>query len=126
MPRRRVSKPHLNRSCADLLAGSVSDAAFDGLLPAVARVKSKQYWSPISVARRAATRFARHGCRRVLDVGCGPGKFCIAGAIERPDVHFFGVEQRTGLAETAMEPSASPAPTKCGVQNRRRAARSMG
>ncbi len=103
---------HFARARASLLGGDNPDGAFDRLLPALAHAKSRQYWSPLCVARRAAIRFAERGARRVLDVGAGPGKFCIAAALTRPDLQFCGIEQRTGLVETARGLS-----TRLGVRN---------
>ncbi|HET7544141.1 MAG TPA: methyltransferase domain-containing protein [Polyangiaceae bacterium] len=53
------------------------------------------------MARRAALRFAEHGVRQVLDVGSGPGKFCIAAALARPDIDFFGIDRGVQLTATA-------------------------
>jgi SAM-dependent methyltransferase len=53
------------------------------------------------VARRAALRFAERGVRRVFDVGCGPGKFCIAAAVARPDLNFIGIDRGLDLTITA-------------------------
>lgn len=97
----------LERIHAGLRAGTLWDGAFDWLLPAMAREKSAQYWSPLSVARRAALRFAERGVQRVLDVGAGPGKFCIAAAIAQPDLEFCGIEQRAGLVEAARTLAAA-------------------
>jgi SAM-dependent methyltransferase len=95
-----------NEDCVEglrsgLFRGDPSDDAFDKLLSPHERAKSKEFWSPLCVARRAARRFAEHGTRRVLDIGAGPGKFCIAAALTRPDIRFHGVEQRGGLVDTA-------------------------
>ncbi|HEY0465789.1 MAG TPA: class I SAM-dependent methyltransferase [Polyangiaceae bacterium] len=59
------------------------------------------------VAQRAAWRFAERGIRHVLDVGCGPGKFCVAAALARPNLHFFGIERGVGLTLTANAVAAS-------------------
>jgi SAM-dependent methyltransferase len=67
------------------------------------RIKARRYWTPVSVARRAALRFAAHRARRILDVGAGPGKFCIAAAYAQPDLEFCGVEQRGGLVDVARD-----------------------
>ena len=43
---------------------------------------------------------------KVLDIGSGVGKFCLAGAYYKPSADFFGVEQRKDLvahAETARD-----------------------
>ncbi len=89
-----------------LQRGARWDAAFDWLLPLQARTKGPRYWSPLCVAGRAALRFAELGARRVLDVGAGPGKFCIAAALARPDLVLCGVEQRPSLVKTAQDLAA--------------------
>jgi SAM-dependent methyltransferase len=91
---------------AHLQRGARWDGAFDWLLPPLARTKGRRYWSPLSVARRAALRFTEFGVRRVLDVGAGPGKFCIAAALARPDLALCGIEQRHALVKTAQELAA--------------------
>jgi SAM-dependent methyltransferase len=44
-----------------------------------------------------AAIFAERGARKVLDVGCGPGKFCIVAGALRPGLHVRGIEQRSRL-----------------------------
>ena len=85
-----------------LRAGTLSDEEFDRLLPYPARRASEQYWTPIEVARRAAVRFAERGTRRVLDVGCGIGKFCLVAAASRADIQWFGIDRRTSLVHGAL------------------------
>lgn len=41
------------------------------------------------------------GARHVLDVGCGPGKFCLAAAAAQPALAFHGAERRPPLVEVA-------------------------
>jgi len=78
-----------------------SDQRFDAQLPQKARLRADQYWTPVSVAARAAELFRRHRATTILDVGCGPGKFCLAAACAAPELQFEGVEQRVGLVHTA-------------------------
>jgi SAM-dependent methyltransferase len=85
---------HLARKCA-------SDARFDVLFPPTIREKSRRFWTPVAVAARAAELFERHGARRVLDVGSGPGKFCLAAAAAAPSLVLTGVEQRSNLVHVA-------------------------
>ena len=40
---------------------------------------------------------ATHSGVKVLDIGSGVGKFCLAGAYYKPHASFFGVEQRENL-----------------------------
>lgn len=74
-----------------------TDESFDALLPQYERARSQQYWTPIAVAARAASSLANHGAKRVLDVGCGPGKFCLVAGRAQPQVEFHGIEQRRRL-----------------------------
>lgn len=78
-----------------------SDQRFDAHLPERARLRADQYWTPVSVAVRAAELFRRHRATTILDVGCGPGKFCLAAGSAAPDLQFEGVEQRVGLVQAA-------------------------
>ena len=58
------------------------------------------HWTPVQVARRAAELLVTGAETRVLDVGSGPGKFCLIGALATVG-HFTGVEQRPYMAEFA-------------------------
>jgi hypothetical protein len=76
----------------------VWNAEFDRILPACWRRFSIVHWTPLHVARRAAQLLVTGPGTRVLDVGSGPGKFCLVGALTTPG-HFTGAEQRPYLAE---------------------------
>src|SRR5258708_6090816 len=94
---------YFDRVRAGLVSGELSDVGFGALLPPLVRAKSTYHWTPLGVARRAALRFADQGIRRVLDVGCGPGKFCIAAALAQPEIDFCGVDLKVSLTKTAQE-----------------------
>lgn len=97
---------------AALLEGTeVPDWHFDASLfpPRLGGFVSRCHWTPLVVARRAAALLADGGSPRILDVGSGVGKFCIAGALTT-EAWFVGVEQRADLVEAARE-----AATKCGA-----------
>jgi hypothetical protein len=49
---------------------------------------------------------------KVLDLGSGVGKFCLAGAFYKPEASFYGVEQRKHLVELA-----DAAKNSLGLQN---------
>src|SRR5690606_31208352 len=38
---------------------------------------------------------------KIVDIGSGNGKFCICAAMKHPEVHFYGIEQRLDLYQTA-------------------------
>lgn len=81
---------------------SVEDERFDLIYPPEIRELSDRHWTPVAVARRAAEFLVGEPETRVLDLGCGPGKFCIVGALTTAG-HFTGVEQRHQLANLARE-----------------------
>lgn len=85
----------------------MSDAQLDALLPAAAREASRVYWTPVGVARRAAQIFAGLGVCRVLDVGSGPGKFCVVASAQAPRVAFVGIEHRAQLVAAARSLAAT-------------------
>jgi Methyltransferase domain len=77
----------------------VIDSRFDELFPIECR--SPRYWTPVHVALMASAWFIEAGCKRVLDIGAGVGKFCVVGAIHTR-LHFVGVEQRANLVKVAQ------------------------
>jgi SAM-dependent methyltransferase len=81
-------------------AFTVEDERFDLNYPPEIRDLSSRHWTPVAVACRAAELLVTEPRTRVLDLGCGPGKFCIIGALTTAG-HFTGVEQRQQLASVA-------------------------
>jgi SAM-dependent methyltransferase len=79
-----------------------SDAAFDWMYPEHFQLLSLKHWTPLAVARKAAVFLAESGAR-VLDIGSGIGKFCLAAAYEFPETFFYGVEQRHELVYYAED-----------------------
>ncbi|MBL9018958.1 MAG: methyltransferase domain-containing protein [Myxococcales bacterium] len=77
------------------------DELFDLQLPPRMRLKSSIHFTPVTVARLAARMLAPRPGMRVLDVGSGPGKFCIVAAREVPSATFVGVEIRPHLVRIA-------------------------
>jgi SAM-dependent methyltransferase len=73
------------------------DALFDEQFPRYVRERSSQYWTPVAVAAQAASLFREHGARKILDVGCGPGKFCLVAGCLHPELEVHGIEQRSRL-----------------------------
>ncbi|NJM26667.1 MAG: methyltransferase domain-containing protein [Bacteroidia bacterium] len=76
----------------------VTDDDFNAIYPENIRKLSRKHWTPVSVAKQAATFLAERPGTRVLDIGSGAGKFCMIGAAHTRG-HFTGVEQRYDLVE---------------------------
>ena len=88
------------------------DEKFDLIYPQQIQKLSSLFWTPVAVAAEAAKLLVTDwACRaeglakagtRVLDIGCGPGKFCLVGA-SLTDGRFTGVEQRSDLVVAARQ-----------------------
>jgi SAM-dependent methyltransferase len=79
---------------------SCKDNQFDSVYPQAVRALSAIHWTPVSVACQAAEFLVPKPGTRVLDIGCGPGKFCTVGALTT-NGKFTGVEQRKHLYDAA-------------------------
>jgi SAM-dependent methyltransferase len=80
----------------------LEDREFDLIFPDDVQKFSRVHWTPISVARQAARFLVTKPQTRVLDIGCGPGKFCAIGATTT-EGHFTGVEQRESLVRAGLQ-----------------------
>jgi len=89
-----------------VLGTSDEDEVFDDQLPRKMQIKSSVHFTPVSVARHAARLLAPRPGMRVLDVGSGPGKFCVVAASEVPGCTFVGVELRPHLVRVARQLAA--------------------
>jgi SAM-dependent methyltransferase len=78
-----------------------SDMEFNALYPLSIQALAKRHWTPLSIARKAANFLAAGGNVRILDIGSGVGKFCLAAAHYSPKATYFGVEQRQSLINYA-------------------------
>jgi len=81
---------------------SVEDEKFDLIYPAKIRKLSSIFWTPVAVAAKAAELLVTAPDTGVLDIGCGPGKFCLLAA-SLTDGRFTGVEQRSDLIAAAKQ-----------------------
>jgi SAM-dependent methyltransferase len=81
-------------------AEAIDDERFDRLYPPDVRALAERHWTPVRAALRAVELLVAKPRALVLDVGSGPGKFCIVGALAS-DAGFIGVEQRPHLAGVA-------------------------
>lgn len=78
-----------------------SDAQFNQLYPAPMQLLAKRHWTPLVVARKAANFLAAESDAKILDIGSGVGKFCLAAAHYKPKAFFYGIEQRKNLIHDA-------------------------
>lgn len=92
----KLRKEHLNASLFS------NDSSFDWMYPDHFQLLSLKHWTPLAAARSAAEFLAEPGAR-VLDIGSGIGKFCLAAGYNFPDTFFYGVEQRHELIYYAEE-----------------------
>lgn len=93
-----VTAPFKKNDSLDCFFGN--DADFDWLYPERFQLMSQKQWTPLNVAHTAAGYLNVPGAK-VLDIGSGIGKFCLAAAHLYPDVNFIGVEQRQELVHYA-------------------------
>ncbi len=80
----------------------LTEIGFNNLLPNDLKQASQLYFTPIEIAQTAAEWLTVNNEQKVLDIGSGLGKFCIAGA-RCANNHFYGVEHRRSLVELANE-----------------------
>lgn len=99
--------PSFEASSLATAIDTMTDAQLDALLPPAMRRVSGVYWTPVRVARRAAQIFDDLEVRRVLDVGSGPGKFCVVAGARVPSMSFVGVEHRPHLVAAAQSLAAA-------------------
>ena len=83
-----------------------SDAAFNKLYPLPIQALAEKHWTPLHVIKKAVNFLAAEDNARILDIGSGAGKFCLAAAHFKPNAFYYGIEQRKKLvmdAETTKE-----------------------
>lgn len=74
-----------------------TDAALNKLYPECIQLLANKHWTPLQIARLVAEFLVTHPGVKVLDIGSGVGKFCLAGGYYKPQASFHGVEQRKDL-----------------------------
>jgi SAM-dependent methyltransferase len=78
-----------------------SDFQLHHLFPRPIQSLAQKHWTPLRIANLVAQFLVPHDGVKVLDIGSGVGKFCLAGGYYQPGASFFGVEQRKHLVEHA-------------------------
>jgi hypothetical protein len=97
-----VSEPILARQVVEAMrrGASPTDETFDRFLPIDLEIVSRMYWTPLEVATLVAEWLDELAIDKVMDIGSGAGKFCVAAAIVAK-CRFVGLEQRTRLVVAA-------------------------
>lgn len=80
----------------------VADEEFNAIYPEWVRILARRHWTPIEVSKKVAEFLVDKPETKVLDIGSGPGKFCMVGATYTKG-HFTGVEQRYGLVDLSKK-----------------------
>lgn len=80
-----------------------TEARFCRLYPQHIRRLNDIHWTPLAVASKALRFLKTKPGDKILDIGSGVGKFCLAGAYYKPQAYFFGIEQRRSLIEHATQ-----------------------
>lgn len=71
----------------------LKDEDFDQIFPTHVRQLSKLHFTEIEIAVLASEFLAANPNQKILDIGCGAGKFCfVAGS--HTDAHYTGVDYR--------------------------------
>jgi len=78
-----------------------SDFNFHHLYPLYIQALAQKHWTPLKVVQKASTFLATTPGVKILDIGSGPGKFCLGGAYYNPGAFFYGIEQRVDLVRYA-------------------------
>jgi hypothetical protein len=83
----------------------VGDDEFDLVYPPEIRRVSATFWTPVEVALTGAEWLEAAGCRALLDVGAGAGKFCIVASLVLGQ-RVTGIEQRDYLTNIGSAAAA--------------------
>lgn len=79
-----------------------NEAQFKQLYPLSIQQLDDVHWTPLLVAFKAMQFLKTAPGDKILDIGSGIGKFCLAGAYYKPQAFFYGIEQRRNLIEHAV------------------------
>jgi predicted RNA methylase len=76
----------------------LTEIGFNNLLPHELKQATQLYFTPVEVAEIAAVWLTENNEEKILDIGAGVGKFCVAAA-RHSNQHFYGVEYRESLVD---------------------------
>ena len=79
----------------------LSDARLHYVYPEAIQLLASKHWTPLGITQMVVEFLAPTRGVKVLDIGSGVGKFCLAAAYYKPGASFFGVEQRKDLTDHA-------------------------
>ena len=82
-------------------ADFTSDAGFNRLYSLSIQALAEKHWTPLHVVKKAVNFLAAENNVRILDIGSGAGKFCLAAAHFKPNAFYYGIEQRKKLVSDA-------------------------
>ena len=100
-----MNQPH-EEATGDDGPTALEDEKFDVTYPLQIRQLSSVFWTPVRIAAEAAKLLVTRPGVRVLDIGCGPGKFCLVAA-QLTAGRLTGVERRSELVEIARDMAAA-------------------
>ena len=81
----------------------IDDEKFHSLYPPHIQKLADRHWTPLQVVKYAAEFLVPEDGAKVLDIGSGAGKFCLAASHYKPNGLFYGIEQRKDLLDCAVE-----------------------
>ncbi|MFA6152014.1 MAG: class I SAM-dependent methyltransferase [Chitinophagaceae bacterium] len=78
-----------------------TDFTFDSVYPDWIQALARQHWTPLHVIRQVTDFLTSGPPAKILDIGSGAGKFCLAAAHFAPQHYFYGIEQREYVLKEA-------------------------
>jgi SAM-dependent methyltransferase len=78
-----------------------TDAQLHKLYPEPIQLLAQRHWTPLTITQMVVEFLVPYKGVKVLDIGSGVGKFCLAAGYYKPRASFFGVEQRKDLVSHA-------------------------
>ena len=82
--------------------GLIRDTQFHQLYPLSIQELAGMHWTPLNIARRVVQFLAPDECVKILDIGTGVGKFCLAAAYYKPlcpNLWYRAEEKSSGLCQ---------------------------